>query len=67
MSGKTNDKGAVLLGPISLGPVSVSARAEGFVPRMVGLAWIDLPAASSDTGGIPVPMLLMAVEGEASP
>ena len=50
LTGKTNDKGAVLLGPISLGPVSVSARAEGFVPRMVGLA-------EDDAGDVTIPLL----------
>jgi hypothetical protein len=50
LTGKTNEKGALLSGPISLGPVSVSARADGFVPRMVGLA-------DDDASEVTIPLL----------
>jgi 8-oxo-dGTP diphosphatase len=29
-------------------------------PRMVGLAWVPLPALAADTGGTPIPVMLQA-------
>ena len=29
-------------------------------PRLVGLAWVPLPAVDGESGGIPVPMFIMA-------
>lgn len=36
LEGQTSKKGMVVLGPISEGVATVTARAEGFVPRIVG-------------------------------
>ncbi len=46
VEGRTGKDGAVLLGPISPGPITVSARASGFVGRMVA---VDEPDASDVT------------------
>ena len=35
LQGRTNSEGLVTLGPVSLGPASVSVRADGFVPSNV--------------------------------
>jgi len=50
LQAKTNEKGTALIGPISPGPVSVSARAEGYVARMVGLP-------EDDIGDVTIPLL----------